>query len=151
MKYVFIFPRRQYLTFHANWVLIWDNLHENVKLCFAVKYLLILTRGSWGSACSINSLQQIAQINLTTYLTHSDNMEENTLQHDYEHSFFSFIIKHKKSSESILNLDNNSWLDSVYITGNSGLRSNFSRHVFIPAQAYWYTSILIPLDCILRL
>ena len=56
-------------------------------------------------------------------------------------AFFSFIIKHKKSSES--NLDSNSWLDSVYIAGNSGLRSSFSRHVFSPAQAYWYTSILI--------
>ena len=25
---IVIFPRRQYLTFHANWFLIWDNLHE---------------------------------------------------------------------------------------------------------------------------
>ena len=58
-------------------------------------------------------------------------------------AFFSFIIKHKKCSESILNLDSNSWLDSVYIAGNSSLRSSFSRHVFSPAQAYWYTSMLI--------
>ena len=66
-------------------------------------------------------------------------------------AFFSFIIKHKKSSESILNLDTNSWLDSVYIAGNSSLQSSFSRHIFIVqhrridtqvyAQAYWYTSI----------
>ena len=41
-------------------------------------------------------------------------------------AFFYFIIKHKKSSESILNLDSNSWLDSVYIAGNSSLWSNFS-------------------------
>ena len=59
--------------------------------------------------------------------------------------FFSFITKHKKSSESILNLDSDSWLDSVYIAGNSSLRSSFSLHVFSPAQAYWYTSILIML------
>ena len=58
-------------------------------------------------------------------------------------AIFSFIIKHKKSSESILNLDSNSWLDSVYIAGNSSLRSSFSRHVFSPAHAYWYTSMLI--------
>ena len=57
--------------------------------------------------------------------------------------FLSFIIKHKKSSESILNLDSNNWLDSVYIAGNSSLRSSFLHHVYIPAQAYWYTSMLI--------
>ena len=33
-------------------------------------------------------------------------------------AFFSFIIKHKKSSESLLNLDSNGWLDSVYIADN---------------------------------
>ena len=72
---------------------------------------------------------------------HWANIEENTLQHDYEHK----LIKHKLSSESILNLDSNSWLyiDSVYIADNRSLRSSFSRHVFSPVQAYWYTSMLI--------
>ena len=58
-------------------------------------------------------------------------------------AFFSFIIKHKKSSESILNLDSNSWLDSVYIAGNSSLWSSFLHHVFSLVQVYWYTSMLI--------
>ena len=57
--------------------------------------------------------------------------------------FFLLVSNIKKSSESILNLDSNRWLDSVYIAGNSSLRSSFSRHVFSPAQANCYTSMLI--------
>ena len=56
--------------------------------------------------------------------------------------FFLLLSSIKKSSESILNLDSNSWLDSVYIAGNSSLQSSFSCHVFSPAQVYWYTSML---------